>query len=268
MGIENNILRVLLFILLFSSFWYWETQSPRIKFSFDRNFILKNNFFIHLVNSFLIGVIPILSTVGFAKQVENWGVGFFNWVNLPAILSLIVTLVAMDFFIYWQHRYFHKNNFFWKFHAIHHSDISLQTSTALRFHFGEIIFSVIFKCLLILIFGFKAQDVLLFEVLLNSMAMFNHSNIDISEKWNQKIMKFFVTPDMHRVHHSTVHDQHNSNFGFNFSFWDKIFKSYKEIAYKDQEKIEIGLSDYRSLDEQTFKKLLKRPFQKELAAKG
>ncbi|WP_419168251.1 sterol desaturase family protein [Halobacteriovorax sp.] len=196
-----------------------------------------------------------------ADKVNSIGIGLFNWLNLPENLEIILSLIFFDFFIYLQHIATHKFKFLWKFHQVHHADIDLDVSSGNRFHTIEIALSFLYKFLLILLIGPSSKAVILFEILLNSMAMFNHSNIFIPKKIDNILRCFIVTPDMHRIHHSIKKNEHNSNFGFNLSIWDFIFKTYKESPSLGQLKMTIGLPYFRQQKYISPISLLTMPFQ-------
>ena len=143
--------------------------------------------------------------------------------------------------IYWQHRLFHRFKFLWRLHRMHHTDIDYDVSTGIRFHPLSILISTLIKFCLIILIGPPAIAVLISEVLLNATSMFNHSNVKLSKRFDATLRYFLVTPDMHRVHHSTIGAEHNKNFGFNFPiWWDRLFGSYLAQPSLEQEEMSIG----------------------------
>ena len=179
--------------------------------------------------------------------------------NITTILSFII----LDFVIYCQHLLFHNIPIFWRLHKVHHIDQEIDVSTALRFHPIEILLSYILKSAAILLLGATLISVITFEIVLNVMAMFTHSNIRLPHHLDRFIRVILVTPDMHRVHHSNLEKETNSNFGFNFSFWDKIFKTYKSQPQEGHKKMSIGLKDFPDYKATNIKKLLLIPFIKQ-----
>lgn len=155
--------------------------------------------------------------------------------------QILLTICLMDLLIYLQHIMFHAVPLFWRLHMVHHADPDLDVSSGLRFHPLEIVLSLLIKALAALVIGVHPVGYFIFEVLLNLGSLFNHSNINIRGSLDQIIRMFIVTPDMHRIHHSVVEGETNSNFGFTVSFWDRLFGTYKESAFLPQSKIEIGL---------------------------
>ncbi|MDP7322164.1 MAG: sterol desaturase family protein [Bacteriovoracaceae bacterium] len=178
--------------------------------------------------------------------------------KLPWGLDLILTLLIFDFAIYWQHRFFHMIKPLWKYHAVHHSDKSLDFSTALRFHPGEIVLSGAYKMILLYIFIPRLESFFIYEIFLNSMAIFNHSNIHLPKRWDYYLRFIIVTPAMHFPHHSPKKNLTNSNYGNVFSFWDRIFKTYTR-----QENSVFGLKEYTHKDLNSFWSQFFSPFSKE-----
>lgn len=176
-----------------------------------------------LVVRFLLGS---LLPVSIAFWAEEHSIGLLNLWSIPNGISVVLSIIALDGLIYWQHRLFHQSSWLWRLHRIHHYDQDYDLSTALRFHPIEIILSVFIKNIAIVLLGTPAIAVLIFEALLNGMALFNHANIALPIKLDQKLRLLFVTPDMHRVHHSTETNEMHQNFGFNLSIWDRLFHSY------------------------------------------
>lgn len=199
-----------------------------------------NSFFIRLM---ALSSVPLVAmTVAEIGTAQNFGL--FRVLELPFWLSIILSLFVLDFAIYLQHWASHKFSFLWRIHRVHHSDIDIDVTTAIRFHPIEIALSMIYKCALVYLLGIESFAVLLFEIILNGCAMFNHSNIALP-KWLDKVIRpIFVTPDMHRVHHSIIRNETDSNYGFNLAIWDRLFGTYIEQPREGHDKMEIGLPDY------------------------
>jgi len=208
------------------------------------------------VCSLLFFKVTPLAVSSFAKE---QGIGLFNLWNISWWIEMLVGVVLLDFIIYWQHRYFHYSKFFWKFHRVHHLDSFLDASTALRFHPIEIVFSLLIKAGFVLLLGLSVNTVLLFEIILSSMAIFNHANIQLPVRVEELLRRFVVTPNFHVIHHHPDMDKHNSNYGFNLSIWDYLFKSYSEDKSYDFKKFDCGLEGER---EDTLKGMLMSPFKK------
>ncbi len=190
-------------------------------------------------------------------------IGILNYLNISQVFKIIVAFIVLDFAIYLQHVLFHYVPVLWRFHKVHHADQDIDVTTGLRFHPLEMILSMIIKMIVVAVVGAPVLAVIIFEVVLNATAMFNHGNIGLPKVFDSIIRLFIVTPDMHRVHHSTIVKETNSNFGFNLSIWDRVFKTYKAQPSKGHIDMDIGLDEYR--DRKTTQKLasmLKMPFSR------
>lgn len=168
-----------------------------------------------------------------------------NYYQIPLFVSIVISVVAMDFIIYLQHIMMHAVPVLWRVHRVHHADLDYDLTTGIRFHPIEIILSMLIKAAVILLLGPPVLAVVVFEVLLNAAAMFNHSNIQLPSGLDRVLRWVLVTPDMHRVHHSTKEDEANSNFGFNLSWWDRLFGTYRDQPRSDHQSMVIGISGYR-----------------------
>lgn len=225
-----------------------------------------NNLSLITLSSLVVKILLPLSLVNFAILCQKSGWGLLNQGELnhlfPAISSVMLSLFLFDLIIYWQHRVFHQVPWLWRFHQVHHSDNAIDVTTGIRFHPIEILLSVGVKFAAIFLFGFSAVSIILFEILLNVLALFNHSNVRIPPLLDKVIRLFIVTPDMHRVHHSCRSDEHNRNFGFNISVWDRIFGSYQEQPNLGHDDMIIGLNKFASTDQPNrISKLLLMPFK-------
>ena len=206
--------------------------------------------------------IPIgLTAVALYNQQHN--IGLFNLVDLPNVVSIIVSLLLLDILIYWQHRLFHKVPMLWRLHRVHHADAHVDTSTGLRFHPIEIVLSILVKLFAVIALGVPAIAVLIFEITLNGLALFNHANIRLPSVIEKPLRLILMTQILHRIHHSKVVSETNSNYGFSVIWWDKLFGSYKSEAKKSDETLDIGLIEY-PLEKQNAKLfgLLLMPFKK------
>ena len=201
------------------------------------------------------------AAVGAAHFAEEKGWGLFNFIEWWNGLEVIATIILLDLMIYIQHVVVHVIPFFWQFHVVHHSDLDLDVSSGLRFHPIEILGSMLFKIGLVFAIGPSPFAVVIFEIVLNGMSLFSHSNITLSEKLDNLLRYIIVTPDMHRIHHSVEKKETNSNFGFNLSIWDRFLGTYIHEAKREQPKIIIGVDQFRTSDEVSLKNLLLMPFR-------
>ncbi|MBW4054266.1 MAG: sterol desaturase family protein [Proteobacteria bacterium] len=202
---------------------------------------------------------PILP-VAVAYMAETRGWGLFNAVSLAFWLRALLSFLLLDFIIYLQHVLFHYTPILWRLHRMHHTDLDLDVTSGNRFHPLEIIISILIKLAAVIILGAPAQAVLAFEVVLNACAMFNHGNIKLPVAFDHLLRLFLVTPDMHRVHHSTIVRETNSNFGFNFPWWDRLCGTYRSQPEKGHLDMTIGLTEYRDPQRLTLLRLLLQPF--------
>ncbi|MEQ1652489.1 MAG: sterol desaturase family protein, partial [Hyphomicrobium sp.] len=178
------------------------------------------------------------------------GIGVLNWIAWPSWLETLIAVVVLDFAIWVQHVTTHKVPVLWRLHQVHHADVDIDVTTAIRFHPIEIGLSILWKIVCVLALGASVWAVLLFEILLNACAMFSHANIRLPAALDGVLRVFVVTPDMHRVHHSVLRHEHNSNYGFNLSVWDRLFSTYRAQPEKGHDAMTIGLTPYQS-DEPT-----------------
>lgn len=252
--------RSFFFFLVFTIMALWELAFPRR--------ILKNarthRWFINLTVTFLNPVIlrlllPLPAT-GVALIAKEKGWGLFNNLPIDSLTAGILAIILLDLAIYLQHLFFHYVNFFWRFHRVHHTDLDIDVTTGARFHPVEIILSMVIKITIVIITGAPAWSVLAFEIILNSTSMFNHSNVLMPLHIDKILRKVIVTPDFHRVHHSVLAQEHNRNFGFNLSLWDRLFGTYQDQPEAGHKGMTIGLSDFREANRLTLPYLLALPF--------
>lgn len=178
------------------------------------------NLMMILVDSIFLKLILPIGLVGVSIWANQNNVGIFNYFKINNIFSGILTFLVFDLVIYFQHVFSHKWPFLWRFHQVHHTDPDLDFTTALRFHPIEMLYSLILKIGLVLILGANPLSILIFEIILNSMSMFNHANLYIPQKIEKLLRYVLVTPQMHIIHHSVLKNESNTNLGFNFSCWD------------------------------------------------
>ncbi|TNF69945.1 MAG: sterol desaturase family protein [Gammaproteobacteria bacterium] len=205
-----------------------------------------NNITIVILNSIILKILFPTAAIGVALWANSQQFGLFYYLNPPFYLSVILSIIFLDFVIYLQHVIFHALPILWRFHRVHHIDQDIDVTTGLRFHPGEIILSLLIKFAAIIFIGAPAVSVLLFEVILNATSMFNHSNIHLNRLFDKLLRSFIVTPDMHRIHHSVITKETNSNYGFNLSIWDRLFGTYRKQPKKGHQQMQIGLAPYRN----------------------
>jgi sterol desaturase/sphingolipid hydroxylase (fatty acid hydroxylase superfamily) len=223
----------------------WELVSPRRKLLVSKLLRWSNNMALVFLNSFLLRILFPAAAVGMAVFAQEHGWGILNYFNIPFYVSVIASVIIMDMMIYLQHVMVHAVPALWRLHRVHHADPDYDVTTGLRFHPLEIILSMLIKFAVIIVLGPPVVAVIIFEVILNAMSMFNHGNVSIHPAIDKVLRLFVVTPDMHRVHHSVEDDETNSNFGFNLSCWDRLFGTYRSQPRAGHVRMNIGIHGYK-----------------------
>jgi sterol desaturase/sphingolipid hydroxylase (fatty acid hydroxylase superfamily) len=216
-----------------------------------------------VLDTVLSRIVAPTGAVGFALLAEERSWGFFNRVALPVGLELPLALFLLDFAIYLQHRLFHYVPVLWRLHRMHHADLDVDVTTGARFHPIEILLSLGIKFGVIVPLGAPALSVLLFEIGLNATSMFNHSNVRMPSAVERLVRWFVVTPDMHRVHHSVLRRETDSNFGFNFPWWDRLFGTYRPHPEAGHEAMTLGIGQFRDRRELRLDRMLTQPFRED-----
>jgi sterol desaturase/sphingolipid hydroxylase (fatty acid hydroxylase superfamily) len=215
-----------------------------------------------LLRLMALAVVPI-AAIAAAVYAARHQIGFLNNVSWPAWIKIVVALLALDLAIWAQHLASHKVPLFWRLHQVHHADRDIDVTTAVRFHPVEIALSMLWKIVVVVPLGAPPLAVFLFEVILNACAMFNHANIALPAWLDRGLRLVLVTPDMHRVHHSVLKREHNSNYGFNLSLWDRLFRTYTPEPEAGQLGMTIGLNPYQSEAPTRFGWSLWLPFRQQ-----
>jgi len=205
-------------------------------------------------------LIPLGAT-GTAIWADVHGYGLLQRVAWPPVLEGALAFLALDGLIYWQHRLFHRIPLFWRLHRMHHSDLEFDATTGVRFHPVEILLSMLIKMAAVVALGAPAVAVIVFEIALNATSMFNHANLRLPLPVDRALRRLIVTPDMHRVHHSVHRREHDSNYGFNLSWWDHLFRSYTDQPAEGHLPMRIGLHAFRDDAEQELASLLVQPLR-------
>ena len=222
----------------------WEIAAPRRSLTTSKTLRWTNNIGLVFFNSFLLRVLFPAAVVGVAFTAREHGYGLFNVYDVSPLLASIVSVVIMDFVIYVQHVMVHAIPVLWRLHRVHHADPDYDVTTGARFHPLEIILSMLIKFATILLLGPPVIAVILFEIILNATAMFNHGNVGLPSSMDRVLRWIVVTPDMHRVHHSVEDDEANSNFGFSLPWWDRLFGTYRDQPRGGHQGMTIGIHKY------------------------
>ena len=254
------VIRLVFFVGMFALIAVWERMSPRRTLTTSKTIRWISNLSITFLNPLLLYLLLPILAIDMATKAHAEGWGLLNNVDLAFWLELVIGLVVLDLVIYLQHVMFHAIPILWRLHMMHHADLDYDLTTGLRFHPIEILLSMVIKLCVVSALGPPVAAVLTFEVILNGMAIFNHGNIRVPLKLDHLLRYLVVTPDMHRVHHSVIIRETNSNFGFNLSWWDRLFGTYRPQPAKGHEAMTIGLSQFREPEKLTLPWLLVLPF--------
>lgn len=223
----------------------WELLAPRRLLTVRKAPRWASNLSLVVLNIVLARLLVPITTVGAAVIAQSREWGLLHQVNWPSWVEVVIAVLAFDLAIYLQHVMFHAIPVFWRLHMVHHADLDFDVTTGLRFHTLEILLSAVIKLAVIVVLGPSAVAVVVFEVLLNTTAMFNHSNVRMAA-WLDRLLRWIVvTPDMHRVHHSVIQRETNSNFGFNLPWWDVLLGTYRSQPAEGHEQMTIGLPHLR-----------------------
>lgn len=256
---QEPLVRVGTFLAVFVAMAIWEVASPRRARGISRLRRWPHNLALLVVDVILVRIVAPGAAIAVAVIGESQGWGLFNSVTLPYWLAVAIAVLFLDLVLYFQHVTFHAVPVLWRLHRVHHSDTELDVTTGTRFHPVEIILSTGFKCAAVAAIGAPALAVLIFEVVLNATAVFNHSNVHIPTGLDRFIRWFVVTPDMHRVHHSISYNESSSNFGFNAPWWDRILGTYRAQPRDGHEAMVIGVDAFRAVDDCRIDRLLVQP---------
>ena len=258
---DNELLiRLGFFFGILVVMFLWELIAPRRPLTTSKIIRWFSNLGLVLIDSIVVRLFFPTALAGIALLVQQRGWGLFNQFELPYLLKIIFSVLVLDFVIYLQHIVFHSVPLFWRLHMVHHTDMDIDVTTGVRFHPIEIILSMGIKMIVVVLIGAPAVAVLIFEIILNGTSMFNHGNVRYSQNIDFILRLLVVTPEMHRVHHSTIRWETNSNLGFNFPWWDRLFGTYRGQPAKGHLEMTIGLDQYKEPNKLTLPWLLVLPF--------
>jgi len=239
-------LRLSVFLFILTVMILAETAFPRKTRTMRRAHRWSSNILLTVIDGVFVRLLFPIIAVGAAVIASENQWGLFNLIERPLWSEVLLTILILDMLIYWQHVAFHRIPFLWAMHKVHHADRDIDVTTGFRFHPLEIALSMAYKIALIFLLGAPVLAVIIFEIILNGCAMFNHSNVELPLNFDKVVRRIIVTPDMHRVHHSTVPSETNSNYGFNLSLWDRLFGTYIAQPAKGHDDMVIGLEDYQT----------------------
>lgn len=241
----------------------WELLAPRRPLAVGRGRRWPANLGIVAIDTLIVRMVAPMGAVGMALAAEAHGWGLFHYLDAPPWLAIVAAVILLDAAIYLQHVVFHAVPVLWRLHRMHHADLAIDVTTGLRFHPVEILLSLGIKLAVVAALGAPPAAVLVFEVLLNATSMFNHGNVRIPQRIDRALRWLVVTPDMHRVHHSIVVRETNSNFGFNLPWWDRVFGTYRAQPEAGHERMTIGIDQFRDPRELRLDRLLTQPFRED-----
>jgi len=241
----------------------WEWLAPRRQPTVGRWRRWPGNIGVVIIDSLLVRILFPTAAVGLALVAEANGWGLFNRVAAPGWLAVLSAVILLDLIIFAQHVLFHATPWLWRLHRMHHADLDIDVTTGIRFHPVEILLSILIKLGAVAVLGAPALGVMMFEILLNATSMFNHSNIRIPVAIDRHLRRILVTPDMHRIHHSIVARETNSNFGFNLPWWDRLFGTYRAQPAAGHEAMTIGLRQFRDPAELRLDRMLLQPLRQD-----
>jgi sterol desaturase/sphingolipid hydroxylase (fatty acid hydroxylase superfamily) len=258
---NEPLIRLLAFGGVLASMVAWELLAPRRSQRLGRGTRWPGNIGIVVLDTLLVRLAFPITAVGLALLAEARGWGLLHFLDLPGWIAIPLAVILLDVAIYMQHVLFHAVPALWRLHRMHHADQEIDVTTGVRFHPVEIALSMIIKFGVIVTLGTPALAVVIFEVLLNATSMFSHSNV-VMPIWLDRVLRWIVvTPDMHRVHHSIVMRETNSNFGFNLPWWDRIFGTYRDQPAAGHDGMTIGIEQFREATEQRLDRMLTQPFR-------
>jgi sterol desaturase/sphingolipid hydroxylase (fatty acid hydroxylase superfamily) len=257
---EEQIIRLSSFFGVLAFVAVWEVIAPRRTLTDSKRRRWVTNLSLVVINTAVVRFsLPILP-IGMAYMAQERGWGILNLIVWPALTKIVLAVVVLDFVIYIQHVLFHFLPILWRLHRMHHTDLDLDVTSGNRFHPIEIIISIGIKLMAVALIGPPAVAVVLFEVVLNATSQFNHGNIRLPEAVDRWLRLIVVTPDMHRVHHSVVPRETNSNFGFNLPWWDRLCGTYRPQPEFGHTGMSIGLKEFRDPAKLNLSRLLILPF--------
>lgn len=258
---SEPLIRLAAFLGVFLAVALWEAAAPRRQRTYARQARWPHNITLVVIDTIVVRLLAPGAAVAVALAAEARGWGLLNMVPLPGWAAFLLGVGLLDLAIYFQHVMFHAVPALWRLHRVHHADQDFDVTTGIRFHPIEILISIVIKCAAVTAIGASPLAVLVFEVLLNATAMFNHANASVpawAERW---VRWLIVTPDMHRVHHSVLYDESSSNFGFNVPWWDRVFGTYRSQPRLGHDAMTVGVDAFRSAQDLRLDQLLIQPFR-------
>ncbi len=261
MAFDESAIRLGAFVTVFLAMALWEAAAPRRLRSYSRLMRWPSNLAIVALNTALTRIVLPTTAVALARMGEKRGWGLLNNLPVSPWMAVVASVILLDAAIYLQHVMFHAVPALWRVHRMHHTDLDFDVTTGARFHPIEILLSMLIKFGVVAALGAASLGVLIFEVLLNATSMFNHGNVRIPVRLDRYLRWLMVTPDMHRVHHSILVRETNSNFGFNLPWWDRLLGTYRDQPAAGHDDMTIGIEQFREARELWVDRMLLQPFR-------
>ena len=252
--------RLSAFLGVFALVASWEFVAPRRPLRVSKTVRWTSNIGIVVLDTILLRLVFPVAAAGFAAVIGSFGWGLFNVLAWPFWLEVVLAVVVLDVVLYGQHVMFHAVPGLWRLHMVHHADLDFDLTTGVRFHPFEVLLSMVIKVVAVGALGAAPVAVILFEIVLSATSMFNHGNVVLPRALDRLLRLVVVTPDMHRVHHSVIVNETNSNFGFNLPWWDRLFGTYRAQPAAGHERMTIGLEQFRDPRRQWLWHVLALPF--------
>lgn len=260
---HEGAIRLAVFIAAFALIAGAEIVLPRRRLTVPKPTRWVNNLALTVINALAVRALFPSAAVGMAMIAEARGFGLLQLYAPSTVPAVIVSLLVLDLAIYLQHVLFHAVPALWRLHRVHHADLDFDVTTGVRFHPVEIVLSMLIKFAVIVALGAPALAVFIFELALSTASLFNHGNLRLPPGLDRALRFFLVTPDMHRVHHSILPNETNSNFGFNLPWWDHLFGTYRAQPSAGHEAVTIGIEEFRNVRDLRLDQMLLQPLRKE-----
>jgi sterol desaturase/sphingolipid hydroxylase (fatty acid hydroxylase superfamily) len=255
--------RAIFAIAVFAIMAAWEVLAPRRDLAAGRRSRWPSNLGMVVVDGLVVRLLVPAAAVGASLYAAGHGIGLFHVLNLRLSVAVLLGFLILDLVIYGQHVIFHHVPWLWRLHRMHHADLDIDVTTGFRFHPFEILISLAIKIATVMALGIPPVGVFIFEVVLNATSLFNHSNVAMPAWLDRLVRLVLVTPDMHRVHHSIMRGETDSNFGFNLPWWDRLFRTYRREPQAGHEGMTIGLPVFRDRRELRLDRMLTQPFRQD-----
>jgi sterol desaturase/sphingolipid hydroxylase (fatty acid hydroxylase superfamily) len=254
-------LRLIGAVAIFAAMAAWEVLAPRRKLTVGRLRRWPGNIGIVVTDALLVRLLVPTAVLGASLYAAGHGIGLFHGLGLRLSIAAVLGFLILDLAIYLQHVVFHHVPILWRLHRMHHADLDIDVTTGLRFHPFEILISVFIKIAVVMAFGIPPVAVIVFEIVLNATSQFSHSNVAMPRWFDRVLRLVLVTPDMHRVHHSVLRKETDSNFGFNLPWWDRLFGTYRPEPEAGHSEMTIGIPQFRDPRELRLDRMLTQPFR-------